>query len=223
MPAPVLLLTRPAADSRRFAQGFAGWHVVIAPVLEIVAVPHDGARLAGAEVLVFTSAHAVPAAGPGRGRAAFCVGPRTAAVARAAGFAVTEGPGDAAGLRPMLQGVGGAVHPHGAHLAADLGVPGIVVYDQRAVALTAQARALLATRGAQVIAPLFSPRSAALLAAQARDVAAEIWIAAISPAARRAYDAPHAGVVEAARPDAAGLRDAILDLVSKEHLGPGAG
>ncbi len=60
--------------------------------MRIVPVAHDAAVLARAAGLVFTSVHAVPAAGPGRGRPAFCVGPATAAAARAAGFDVTQGP-----------------------------------------------------------------------------------------------------------------------------------
>ena len=47
-PVPTLLLTRPDGASRRFATGVAdlGLAVVIAPVLRIVAVEHDAARLA---------------------------------------------------------------------------------------------------------------------------------------------------------------------------------
>ncbi|MFO1164476.1 MAG: hypothetical protein U1E55_04795 [Paracoccus sp. (in: a-proteobacteria)] len=49
-PVPTLLLTRPDGASRRFATGVAdlGLAVVIAPVLRIVAVEHDAARLAAA-------------------------------------------------------------------------------------------------------------------------------------------------------------------------------
>ena len=63
---PVLLLTRPPQDSRRFAAMLPDWPAVISPILRIVAVDHDAAALRDAPGLVFTSAHAVPAAGPGR-------------------------------------------------------------------------------------------------------------------------------------------------------------
>ena len=81
---PTLLLTRPRADSLRFARLLPGWQAVIAPILRIVPVDHDAARLRAAGALLFTSAHAVAAAGPGAGRAALCVGGRTAEAARKA-------------------------------------------------------------------------------------------------------------------------------------------
>ncbi|TGN43606.1 uroporphyrinogen-III synthase, partial [Paracoccus liaowanqingii] len=65
---PPLLLTRPLSDSQRFAARMDGWPAVISPILRIVAVDHDPAALHAAAGLVFTSAHAVAAAGPGRGR-----------------------------------------------------------------------------------------------------------------------------------------------------------
>ena len=74
---PVLLLTRPPQDSRRFAAMLPDWPAVISPILRIVAVDHDAAALRDAPGLVCTSAHAVPAAGPGRGRLALCVGGHT--------------------------------------------------------------------------------------------------------------------------------------------------
>src|SRR5690606_17042324 len=119
--------------------------VLISPVLRIVPVAHDAARLAAARGLVFTSINAVPAAGAGRGRPAICVGPATADAARAAGFDATEGPGDAARMMPMLDGLGqGWLHPHGAHVAKALPVPDMVVYDQLPEPLDAAALAALA-------------------------------------------------------------------------------
>lgn len=234
-PRPVVLLTRPEAAARRFAADLPACaaRVVIAPLQRIVAVDHDAARLAGAEGLIFTSENAVPAAGPGRGRPAICVGARTAAVARAAGFDVTVGPGDAAGMRPLLARCGpGWLHPQGVHLAADLGVPGIVVYDQQPCPLTAEAEAVLAG-DAPVIWPLFSPRSARLAAAAARAVTpgAGVWhLLAISPAAA-------AGWAEAAaprppplmrlhivpHPDAAALRAAVETVLDRETSGGAVG
>ena len=104
-----VLVTRPqpAADrlaGRLRAQGLS---VQVAPLMRIVPVAHDAAALARAPGLVFTSAHAVAMAGPGLDRPAMCVGPATADAARAAGFRVTVGPGDAAGLLPLLTGLDG--------------------------------------------------------------------------------------------------------------------
>ena len=216
---PTILLTRPEAAARRFAAGLGpgGPPVVIAPLLRIVGVAHDAARLAQARGLVLTSAHAVPWAGPGRGRPAICVGPATARAARAAGFDVTEGPGDAAGMMPMLEGLGpGWLHPHGAHVARELPVPGMVVYDQQAQAPTPQALKLLAGAG-PVILPLFSPRTARLAAAMARDARAPLWVAPISAAGAAAFDAPSARQALAPTPDGAGIRAALARLLAPEQ------
>lgn len=213
-----LLLTRPEPDSRRFAARLAGVPAVISPLLRIVPVPHDGRELAQAEGLVFTSVHAVPAAGAGRGRCAFCVGPRTGQIARDAGFDVIVGPGDAEGLIPLIQVSGlRLVHPHGRHVARPLPVPGVVVYDQIAAPLSPEAQALL-SRPQPVIAPLFSPRSAAVLAREAADAAAPLWLAAISKATLQAWEGPAAARhIVAARPDADAMVAAICRLIGKEQ------
>lgn len=226
---PAVLITRPEAAGRRFAARIAGLGLrcVVAPLQRIVPVAHDAEVLARAAGLVFTSENAVPFAGRGAGRRAFCVGPRTAAQARAAGFDVTEGPGDAAGLMPMLQDLGpGWLHPHGANLAARLPVPGIVVYDQQAVPLAPEGAALL--QGcAPVILPLFSPRSARLAAAAAGAAAAPIRIAPISPAAEAAWaEAWTRGPLRSAvadTPDAEGVAHAIHRLLDAERAPLGAG
>lgn len=217
--APTLLLTRPEPAARRFAAAVAhlGLPVLISPVLRIAPVAHDAGRLQEARGLVFTSVHAVPAAGPGRGRPAICVGPATARAARAAGFAVTEGPGDAARMMPLLRDLGaGWLHPHGAHVAKVLPVPGMVVYDQLPQDLTPAARAVL-DRAGPVILPLFSPRSARVLAAQAARARAALWLAPISPAAAAAWDAPFARVAVALAPDAGGVQAAIESLLGAEQ------
>ena len=222
-PMPALLLTRPGDASRRFAAQVAhlGLPVVISPVLRIVPVEHDAARLAAAQGLVFTSVHAVPAAGAGRGRPAICVGPATAEAARAAGFGVTEGPGDAERMMLLLTGLGaGWLHPHGRHLAKVLPVPGMMVYDQVPQALSDAAQNLLA--GAEpVLLPLFSPRSARLAAQAAGRVRAPLWLAPISAAADAAWDQARADMDAAAprraiapHPDAQGVIAAIETLLN---------
>lgn len=216
---PLLLMTRPEPASRRFAAGLAcpGLRVMISPVLRIADVAHDGDALAAARGLVFTSVHAVPAAGGGRGRPAICVGPATAAAARAAGFDVTVGPGDARGLLPMLTGLGpGWLHPHGQHIARDLPVPGIVVYDQQPQDLTAEARMALTGPG-PVILPLFSPRSARILSQQAAQARAPLWLAAISNAAADAWQGPSARCLIAGQPDAIGMQRIVETLMDAEQ------
>lgn len=213
MTAPLLLLTRPEPASLRFAADCAGLglRTVIAPLQRIVPVAHDAEAVARAEGLVFTSPVAVPFAGPGRGRAAICVGPGTAAAAEAAGFAVQVSPtGEAGGMLPLLAAHRGPLlHPHGRHLARALPAEGVVVYDQIAVPLNAEGRAAL-SGAAQVILPLFSPRSARLAAQAAAGARAPLLPVAISAAAAQAWGSlrPEPARI-AARPDAAAMLAAV--------------
>ncbi|MDS9466245.1 uroporphyrinogen-III synthase [Paracoccus sp. MBLB3053] len=215
---PTLLLTRPEDASRRFAAGLAelGLDLLISPVLHIVPVAHDPAPLQAAKGLVFTSVHAVPHGGEGRGRPAICVGPATALAAREAGFSVTEGPGDAARMMPLLDDLGaGWMHPHGAHVARALPVPGVVVYDQLPQGASSAAADLLARPG-QVIVPVFSPRSSRLVSDWAQGAKANLYVAAISRAALAEWRAGFAAFRIAQTPDAAGMRSAVAALVREE-------
>ena len=191
---PVLLLTRPEADSRRFAARVAALagavRTVISPLLEIAPT---GPPAPPAGVPVFTSAAAVPLAGPGRGLPAWCVGPRTAAAARAAGWAPREGGGDADALVAAILGSGDPgpfVHLRGAHARGEVAgrlraggraTDDRVVYEQRAVPLSRDAVDVL-RGGGPVVAPLFSPRSAALLVAGAGNPGAPPRVVAMSAA-----------------------------------------
>ena len=215
-PRPILLMTRPGDDSDRTAARI-GADVIVAPILRIVPVDHDGAALAQAPGLVFTSAHAVAAAGPGQGRPAICVGERTAQVAHDAGFAVTQGAGTADSLVPLIAASPVAlVHPHGRHLAQRLAVPGVVVYDQRPKPLTARARAAL--MGARpVVVPVYSPRSARLLAGMAAGARAPLWLVAISDAAAEAWTAPVARRAVADAPTGRAMDAAIRAMLAAEQ------
>jgi uroporphyrinogen-III synthase len=233
-----VLLTRPADQSARFADALherlgAAVPVVIAPVMRIVPDPDAAARaLRGAGGAIFTSENGVAAcseAAVPHGLPAFCVGPRTAEAAAARGFAVRSGPGDAAGLAATIAEAGwptGApplVHLHGAHVTGDLAgalaaagiaARGMVVYDQRATPLGQDALALLAGRRA-VVVPLFSPRSARLVAPQLVRARAPLRIAAISPAVATALNVHSAAkpqVQVAASPDAEAMLEAVARL-----------
>lgn len=215
-PRPILLMTRPGDDSERTAARI-GADVIVAPILQIVPVDHDGAALARAPGLVFTSAHAVASAGPGRGRPAICVGERTGQVARDAGFAVIQGAGTADSLVPLIEASPvPLVHPHGRHLAQRLAVPGIVVYDQRPQPLTARARAAL--MGARpVVVPVYSPRSAQLLGGMAAGARAPLWLVAISDAAAAAWTAPAARRAVADQPSGRAMDAAIRAMLDAEQ------
>lgn len=224
-----LLLTRPRVQSDRFAAAIAArlphLRVVISPVLRIV---HRAVRLdpddAAAYVLTSENgAEALAAAADVAGKTAYCVGARTALAATAAGMRAISAEGDAEDLFALIRAQapkGPLVLAHGVHsagnLAARLRAEGLdardlVLYDQLPCTLTPEAAALLAGN-APVLAPLFSPRSAALLAKA--EISAPLTLVAISENARRAWIETAIGasperLIVAARPDAAAMLDAI--------------
>lgn len=212
MSKPVILLTRPLDAARRFVAeaSHLGLDFVIAPLMGIAAIDHDSARLHAARRLVLTSVHAVPAAGPGAGRFAYCVGPATAEAARKAGFEVIEGPGDAVRLAPMIAGQTDLLHPHGLHVTAGLPVEGMVVYDQPDQDLPLAGREAL-QKDQTILWPLFSPRSARLGAKawQKWGGQARIIPLAISEAAAKAWGPWPDAITIATQPDAQGLIGAI--------------
>lgn len=232
---PILLMTRPAAQSARFAHDVAarapGLALVVSPVIEIVP-RHLGHRPDAYAGLVFTSESGVAAfasAWAGRTHPVWCVGTRTADAARAAGFAcvasAADGGGDAEALLRLLldaQPRTPLLHVRGAFARGDLAprltaagllCEGCILYDQEARPLTPQARTAL--RGSvPVVLPLFSPRSATLCADGVAGATAPLRPAAISPAAARAWQAlrPEPPVV-ADRPDSAAMLDAVCGIV----------
>lgn len=226
---PTLLLTRPEAQSRRFLAAVTGRlgrapAAVISPLLapELLTPPLPEPP----RTLIFTSETGVEAFARltvARDAPAVCVGERTAAAARAAGFEATSVAGDAETLFAYLSarpGLAPLLHARGrearGQLAARLSAQGIaaaelVVYAQQPRPLTPEALSALAGPAA-VIAPLFSPRSAALFAAGAAGCAAPVHAVAMSPAVAAAL-APLqvASIVIARRPDADAMLSAVLD------------
>ncbi|MDD8023262.1 MAG: uroporphyrinogen-III synthase [Paracoccaceae bacterium] len=233
---PTLLLTRPEQAALRFRAQFwarfgEDWPVVLAPLMHIVTC-HPS--LPAADAVIFTSQNAIAPfvnLSPAAGRVAFCVGQKTAQVARDAGFTVVEGPGDARALVPVIQAqhTGGLLlHARGqevaVRLAEMLNSAGIetkdaVLYAQKPCPLTAEARVLLA-RPAPVLLPLFSPRSAELMVQAAAGVIAPLWIAPISPAvAQVSHGLAPARVDLADKPDAGSVLDALARLAGLENAG----
>lgn len=227
---PTILLTRPLAQSRRFAQelaGVTGLPVVISPLMAPVFLTP---RLPAGpfRAVILTSETGAQAAGPLRaalpGRA-YCVGARTAAAAQAAGFEAVLAGGDAAELIATLGGAektGPLLHLRGQDsrgaIAETLTKRRIVtheavIYDQREQKLSAEAQGLLAG-DAPLIVPLFSPRSAGLFAAAARG-AANLWLAALSPAVAAALgDLPRLGLEIAEKPEAGPMLLAVQRLIA---------
>lgn len=177
--------------------------------------------------LIFTSAagvEAFAAQSPRRDLAAWCVGARTAAAAAEAGLTAHQAGGDADALVALLRQAapaGRLVHLCGTHqrgdVAARLSVAGMPVtahpiYDQRALPPDPAFAAALAHPGL-VIAPLFSPRSAALFADAAGG--AHVTPVALSGAVRDALPpamAAHCHI--AAHPDASAMIRAVAALIS---------
>lgn len=217
-PPPICLLTRPEAQSHDFAARLqdAGIGCVIAPLIRIAALPHDSARAQSAPVLALSSVHAVGFAGPGAGRHAFCVGPATARAARNAGFAVTQGPGDGAGLAALMRKAGTdgaqALHLHGRHRATALPGAAMAVYDQIAQPLSAQAQTAITGQN-PIVVPLFSARSAKLSADALHKATAPIYTVAISPRADAAFDRTALQREIAPRPDASAMVTTIITLI----------
>ncbi|MEX2642486.1 MAG: uroporphyrinogen-III synthase [Acetobacterales bacterium] len=128
---PVLVVTRPEAQARAFAQSLgAGADVLAAPMLEIEAIPPGPLEPGRVQAVLFTSANGVryaPREPALEKLPAFAVGDATAAAARAAGFATVESAGgDGAALARLvadrLKPEGGALlHLSGAEVADDPG------------------------------------------------------------------------------------------------------
>lgn len=193
---PTVLLTRPAPDSAAFAAALAERitvPVVVSPLMRIVT---DGTLPSMDDVdgVIFTSRNGVRAYRELNGpvRPCYCVGPGTAEEARAAGMEAWSAEGDAVALEALIRRdrpEGHWLHLHGRHVRVDLAArlneagisaEGRVIYAQEAQPLSAEAQALLQGE-APVVAPLFSPRSAKLLA-QGENSRAPVYIVAMSPA-----------------------------------------
>jgi uroporphyrinogen-III synthase len=226
-PVPALILTRPEAASRQFLQTLnadlrARLQVVISPVLRIVPVggPVDPGAARG---IVFTSANAVQADLP-RDLPCFCVGAATTRAARAAGWDAQQSGTDADSLVARLLAdrlAGPLLHLRGRHargdVAARLSAGGIacaeqVVYDQLAQPLSGEA---LTALGDAAILPVFSPRSAELIAPQL-PAQGDVRIAALSPAVAAIFTGLSARQVHVcARPDAGAMRDLVEKLANR--------
>ena len=209
-----ILLTRPRADSERFAR-MLGLPCTIAPLSEVAFV----APAPRAEALLLTSGNAVAAwvAGGGAlGLPAWCVGERTAALAAEAGLDVRGWAPDAAALAAMMPCTAPPlVHARGAQVRGDLAgrlrarglvVSEAVLYEARALPFASAARRL--ALAGPVLAPVFSPRGAALLgAAWPPGASGHLRAVALSDAVADAL--PVTAVAVAERPDARAMVAAV--------------
>ena len=226
----ILLLTRPAAASARTRAEVQrlrlGQRVVVSPVIEIVPVAFaSGTVPAG---LILTSENGAEAAGRlglPKGLRAWCVGAQTAEAARMAGFDAVSAEGDAeALLRLILAGEdrGPLLHLRGEHARGDIAprlraagrdARDAVAYRQDERTLNAEAQAVLAGREA-VVLPLYSPRSAAILAAQGPFVAPLRVIAISRPTLKAAGTLGAAEARIIGNPDGREMLSAIAESLS---------
>jgi len=229
---PVVLITRPEAAAARFLAGLGAvcavpFDAVVSPLIRIVDLPGD-VRLAGLTGIILTSENgAARAAGLGlpAGTPAFCVGTRTAEVARKGGFVPIVAGGNADALVAMIlsRGVRGRLlHLRGAHVRGDVAArlrgPDLrcdeaVVYDQIEQPLSVDARAALA--GTEpVVAPVFSPRTVSILA-QSQPFLAPLHVVAISAAVAEAAAALRpARLVTVTDSAADAMRDATAGILA---------
>lgn len=226
---PTLILTRPKAQSESFAaEIMASWDgplpIIQSPLIEIVPVQMEPCM---PDAVIFTSANGVAFASALNlpiGLTAWCVGTKTAALAQEAGFVPIVGPGDADGLVNKIisaQPSGTITHIRGKHARGDvskrLNAAGVictdvVAYDQIELPLTAQAQAAI-TAANFVIFPLFSPRTAAILAKQ-RPFLAPVGVIALSGAVQDTLPKGFAQqVMRADEPVQSAMLAATLDML----------
>lgn len=226
-----VLLTRPRAQGDRFAAALADRFgaALVLHASPLIAPQFLDPVLAQRPytALILTSETGALSASRTAGlpARAYCVGDRTAATAQSLGLSALSAQGDAAALVALIRASGEAgplLHLRGldarGHIAATLTAAGVptydaITYDQRPCLLTPEARALLGGTD-PIILPLFSPRTAEILAAQG-PFRAPLWVAALSPAVATA-----ASVLSPARltiadaPNADALLTAIGELLA---------
>ena len=223
---PTLLLTRPLPQSQDFlaaCEAAAGHPIpaVLAPLSEVLSLP---AVLPQGD-LILTSGRSVEVLGRLDGRRAWCVGDRTAELARRAGANAVSAGGNQDDLLALLlkHRPQPLVHPHGTHrrgglreelAKGGLNVTELAVYQIRDLPLSKTAAQLLNGHD-PVILPIFSPRSGAILAALQHS--APLSIIAISSPAAAAF-AVRARVDVAAFPDSAAMVRAVLRRVGNLSL-----
>ena len=223
-PPPLILLTRPAPASGRFAARLALAHpqveVLISPLQEVRMLDWTRPQV-DPEALIFTSQNAVQAAlAAGLTGLAYCVGNQTAEAAERAGFRAISAGGNATDLttRITADGPRHLWHLHGRSTkgdvagvlrAAGFAVTEAIVYDTLPLPLTAPAQAAL-TGPRPILLPIFSPRSAARLAEVLTLTTTPLTLVSLSAAVDHAASSlPAHHRLIAKRPDADGMLEIV--------------
>jgi len=225
---PLIILTRPQAQSERFAQMCretlgAAQHIILSPLLNIEMLPIE-TPATQYQGLIFTSENGVRAFARTKGYQnipAYCVGKQTAKAASKAGLKTFSADGSADDLIAMIMAadvIGPLLHIRGEHTRGDIAsriamqVDEIIAYRQSAQLLSDEARsALLGSR--EVILPMFSPRTAQIFFEQVKTVSAPFQVIAISAAVQNAIlgsnPPKNTGFHIAERPNAQAMVQAI--------------
>ncbi len=229
---PTLLLTRPELQSKEFlayCEDRAGrrFSAVIAPTIKVVPVAYSF-EPGDARTFIFTSSHAVRQLAPNlAGRQVATVGEATAALAKSFGAdAVALGKNVEAFVSRANEIEFPAIYFRGVHISHDLqatlsadgrAVRELVVYDQIETPLSIAGQKLL-TGNAEVIAPVFSARSARLLSKYR--IAAPMTVLAISDSVKSAWKA--GGTVLVARePTRSGMYELVEAYIRGTHIADG--
>ena len=230
--APVVLLTRPAVPAARIRQMLgSGVGVILSPVIAIAPVAFS-VDLSDYRTLIFTSQHAVKSMHGHAGlvgKQAFVVGEQTAKAASALGLSVVAAVGNAEELVARITSLrpkGQALFVRGVYSRGDIEIrlknggletDSVVTYDQIEQSLSPQAQQILGGKGA-VVLPLFSPRSARLMAQKVQECSgsAPLIVIGMSPAELEAWgDLPTDVAVAVDRPTSRAMVQEILRQVRR--------
>lgn len=203
-PRPPLLLTRPAAQAERFAaqvtKRFGPVRIVQSPILKIVPRQVDLTDL-NVTAVILTSENGVRALVGHPGLTAYCVGDRTAQAAKEIGLNARSADGAAQDLvalvkaeapsGPLLFARGTETRGAVAEQVRNAGFEVVdrVVYEQVPQGLSTSAKTLLQGKD-PVVAPVFSPRSAALLSAAWQGATAPLCLISLSQTVDAAWSGP---------------------------------
>ncbi|MFN4183672.1 MAG: uroporphyrinogen-III synthase [Hyphomonas sp.] len=225
--AVIVTRAQPGADDTATRLTELGYHALLSPMLRIVETGLDPVALEGVKDIIFTSANGVRAFGPAGagapGFTAWCVGPSTAATARAAGFGrVVEGDGDAADLARLILTARADLSGPLLHIANDAAAGNLVAtlkeagLDARFVAayrtdaassLSDEALAALAQGPAILL--VHSAKGADAIARSAAPLENAIIVAISAPAAAPLENTAIAGCWIAGRPNEDALMAAL--------------
>ncbi|MEO1797665.1 MAG: uroporphyrinogen-III synthase [Pseudomonadota bacterium] len=224
---PLCLLTRPRAEAERFAarvKETLGLESLIAPLLRIESREVE-VSWTDYSALILSSARAaerLTSLGVPPGMLCFCVGARTAQTARNAGMDGRVAGQNADELVAHVASEappGRLLHLHGEHTRGDivgrLATAGvdcreIIVYQQLAQDLPSDLIAR-SQAGLHLLAPVFSPRTATLLARSELDWPHVTLVAMSANVAQALADLPAPEIAVARLPNEAAILEAMTD------------